>query len=178
MHFPPELENYPVNMYTLARHNVSKCRPLCVHPPKHRLASYIFAQAAVFGVVFEPSFFIQCWVGQEYDATELMRRNGPFPSLGKILMDQGSADGFFTGTYFLISHTRTRSQKFSIDLAFSFDCVRILLVGVCLFTYLPCSFLAGFYIVIRQTAEARSPGESLRGKGPTHRDADAGTSTS
>lgn len=31
---------------------------------------------------------------REYDATELMRRDGPFPSLGKILLDQGSADGF------------------------------------------------------------------------------------
>ncbi|CAM9202235.1 unnamed protein product [Hapterophycus canaliculatus] len=33
---------------------------------------------------------------KEYDATELMRRDGPFPSLGKILLDQGSADGFLT----------------------------------------------------------------------------------
>eukprot|EP00903_Cladosiphon_okamuranus_P005797 g5744.t1 len=34
---------------------------------------------------------------KEYDATELMRRDGPFPSLGKILLDQGSADSFLTG---------------------------------------------------------------------------------
>ncbi|CBJ28708.1 esterase [Ectocarpus siliculosus] len=33
---------------------------------------------------------------KEYDATELMRRDGPFPSLGKILLDQGSADNFLT----------------------------------------------------------------------------------
>ncbi|CAM9810614.1 unnamed protein product [Ectocarpus fasciculatus] len=33
---------------------------------------------------------------KEYDATELMRRNGPFPGLGKILLDQGSADSFLT----------------------------------------------------------------------------------
>eukprot|EP00904_Undaria_pinnatifida_P006313 jgi/Undpi1/2811/HiC_scaffold_14.g06188.m1 len=31
---------------------------------------------------------------REYDATELMRRDGPFPTLGKILLDQGSTDGF------------------------------------------------------------------------------------
>ncbi|CAM9997369.1 unnamed protein product [Ascophyllum nodosum] len=36
---------------------------------------------------------------REYDATELMRRDGPFPSLGKILLDQGSGDGFLTGKF-------------------------------------------------------------------------------
>lgn len=34
---------------------------------------------------------------REYDATELMRRDGPFPALGKILLDQGSGDNFLTG---------------------------------------------------------------------------------
>lgn len=50
----------------------------------------------------ENDFVDHCFHGisalrQEYDATELMRRDGPFPSLGKILLDQGSADNFLTG---------------------------------------------------------------------------------
>lgn len=47
---------------------------------------------------------------QEYDATELMRRDGPFPSLGKIFLDQGSADSFLTGGM------GTRVYKFGVVL--------------------------------------------------------------
>jgi len=35
--------------------------------------------------------------GAEHDATELMKANGPFDSLGEILIDQGAADNFLTG---------------------------------------------------------------------------------
>jgi len=35
--------------------------------------------------------------GAAHDATELMLKDGPFPALGEILIDQGGADAFLTG---------------------------------------------------------------------------------
>lgn len=52
---------------------------------------------------------------QEYDATELMRRKGPFPSLGKVLIDQGSADNFLTGERNLMTAVITRSKLIFIS---------------------------------------------------------------
>merc|ERR1719230_2314727 len=36
--------------------------------------------------------------GAEHDATELMRSRGPFPGFTDILIDQGAADNFYSGS--------------------------------------------------------------------------------
>ena len=130
-----------------------------------------------------------------------MRRDGPFPSLGKILLDQGSGDGFLTGKFLritaqpslgttiacFIQHDHTKCNKSprrclarstetsSGSRVPPLSSVPALALSPLLPPMSVTCHRVSSPVRRRRAAEPRSPGESLRGEGTTHRDADAGT---